>query len=197
MIQPTNDFTAQDKNSNMLVSRVAGLGVLHHNPIGFTGPLSQHLLGYNSIINVVRQTLRDLVEVAATHMLLTGCCNRNADISSIAMKYVISICEGIHGTLTTFSLPFLLPNNCALSIAVKSYLDDLLNDPNPTAPETKIRIVEVASTRYFPQSTRFTKDLKTAFMLWDAIYAGITSDAIPDATQQLWKETDQWLSARR
>jgi hypothetical protein len=77
----------------MLVSRVAGLGILHHNPIGFTGPLSQHLLGYNSIINVVRQTLRDLVEVAATQMFLTGCCNRHAEIPSIAMKYVTLVCS--------------------------------------------------------------------------------------------------------
>jgi len=82
----TDNSAAKDKNSNMLVSRVAGLGILHHRPIGFTGPLSQHLLGYNSIINVVRQTLRDLVEVAATHMFATGCCNRHADISSIAMQ---------------------------------------------------------------------------------------------------------------
>jgi hypothetical protein len=183
----------------MLVSRVAGLGVLRHNPIGFTGPLSQHLLGYNSIINVVRQTLRDLVEVAATQMLLTGCCKRNADISSIAMQYVIPTREGIACTLTAFRLPFLVPNNCALSIAVKSYLDDLLNDPNPTAAETKVRIVEVAATRYFPQSVDYSRDLKTAFALWDAIYAGVKSEgtAIPDATQELWKQTDRWLNARR
>jgi|TARA_R110002003_G_scaffold388_13_gene19381 hypothetical protein len=71
----------------MLVSRVAGLGELRHRPIGFTGPLSQHLLGYNSIINIIRQTLRDLVEVAATHMFLYGCCNRLAvDLSVVAMK---------------------------------------------------------------------------------------------------------------
>jgi len=71
----------------MLVSRVAGLGTLRHRPIGFTGPLSQHLLGYNSIIDVVRQTLRDLVEVSSTHMFLTGCCDRHVDLSGIAMKY--------------------------------------------------------------------------------------------------------------
>jgi hypothetical protein len=71
----------------MLVSRVAGLGELRHRPIGFTGPLSQHLLGYNSIVNIVRQTLRDLIEVTSTHMFLTGCCNRSAvDTSVIAMK---------------------------------------------------------------------------------------------------------------
>lgn len=72
----------------MLVSRIAGFGTLHHRPIGFTGPLSQHLLGYNSIVNVVRQTLRDLVEVASTHMFLTACCDRKADLKNIAMKYV-------------------------------------------------------------------------------------------------------------
>jgi hypothetical protein len=75
----------------MLVSRVAGLGTLHHRPIGFTGPLSQHLLAYNSIINVVRQALRDIIEVAATQMFCTGCCSRHADISVIAMKSVSRI----------------------------------------------------------------------------------------------------------
>ncbi|EDU48756.1 XPG N-terminal domain containing protein [Pyrenophora tritici-repentis Pt-1C-BFP] len=180
----TDNSTAKDKNANMLVSRVAGLGILHHRPIGFTGPLSQHLLGYNSIINVVRQTLRDLVEVAATHMFATGCCNRHADISAIAMQ-----------------LPFLLPNNCALSIAVKSYLDELLsNDADPTSPETKARVVDTASMRYFPQSLQFETDLKMAFSLWDAIYAGVNSannTTIPEATKQIWTETDKWLSERR
>jgi hypothetical protein len=71
----------------MLISRVAGLGTLRHRPIGFTGPLSQHLLGYNSIVNVVRQTIRDMVEVACTQMFLTGCCNRHTNLSDISVKY--------------------------------------------------------------------------------------------------------------
>jgi hypothetical protein len=73
-------------------------------------------------------------------------------------------------------LPFLLPNNCALSIAVKSYLDELLsNDADPTSPQTKARVLETASTRYFPQSIDFSGDLKMAFGLWDAIYEGVKS----------------------
>ncbi|KAH7067400.1 temperature dependent protein affecting M2 dsRNA replication-domain-containing protein [Paraphoma chrysanthemicola] len=176
--------SAKDQQFNMLVSRVAGLGELRHRPIGFTGPLSQHLLGYNSIVNIVRQTLRDLVEVAATHMFLHGCCNRLAvDLSVVAMK-----------------LPFLLPNNCALSIAVKSYLDELLsNDADPTSPQTKARVLETASTRYFPQSVDFAGDLKTAFELWDAIYEGVKSggSAVPEASKKLWNETNEWLAARR
>lgn len=98
-------------------------------------------------------------------------------------------------------LPFLLPNNCALSIAVKSYLDELLsNDADPTADETKVRVIETASTRYFPQSLNFFDDLKTAFSLWDAIYAGVNSansNTISEATKQVWTETNQWLAERR
>ncbi|KAJ4362352.1 hypothetical protein N0V83_010445 [Neocucurbitaria cava] len=177
--------STKDQNSNMLVSRVAGLGTLRHKPIGFTGPLSQHLLGYNSIIDVVRRTLRDLVEVASTHMFLTGCCNRHADLPVISMK-----------------LPFLLPNNCALSIAVKSYLDELLsNDADPTSPETKARVVGTASKRYFPQSIDFSGDLQTAFELWDAVFDGVKNNggggAVPETTKKLWTETNEWLAARR
>lgn len=81
---------AKDQRANMLISRVAGLGTLQHKPIGFTGPLSQHLLGYGSIVNLVRQTLRDLVEAACTNMFLTGCCDRSTDLSSLITKYVTS-----------------------------------------------------------------------------------------------------------
>ncbi|KAH8725801.1 temperature dependent protein affecting M2 dsRNA replication-domain-containing protein [Phaeosphaeriaceae sp. PMI808] len=176
--------STKDQQCNMLVSRVAGLGELQHRPIGFTGPLSQHLLGYNSIINVVRRSLRDLIEVTATHMLLTGCCNRlAADLTQVAMK-----------------LPFLIPNNCALSIAVKSYLDELVsNDADPTSPQTKARVLETASTRYFPQSLDFSGDLKTAFELWDAVYEGVQSagNAVTEANKKSWTETNEWLAARR
>jgi hypothetical protein len=96
-------------------------------------------------------------------------------------------------------LPFLLPNNCALSIAVKSYLDELLsNDADPTATSTKMRVLETASTRYFPQSFDFSGDLKKAFELWDAIYEGVKGGSnVPEATRKLWTETNDWLAARR
>jgi hypothetical protein len=83
--------TEKDKQFNLLVSRVAGLQNLRHAAVGFTGPLSQHLLGYSSIINLVRQTLRDLVEVAATHLFMGAFANRDAsNLSEIAVKYVPS-----------------------------------------------------------------------------------------------------------
>jgi hypothetical protein len=77
----------EDRQFNLLVSRVAGLQNLRHAAVGFTGPLSQHLLGYNGVINLVRQTLRDLVEVTATHLFMGAFADRNAcDLSEIAIK---------------------------------------------------------------------------------------------------------------
>lgn len=97
-------------------------------------------------------------------------------------------------------LPFLLPNNCALSIAVKSYLDELLSgDADPTAPQTKVKVVETASTRYFPQSIDFPGDLKTAFEIWDAVYDGVThgGSVLSEGSIHFWSETNTWLAARR
>jgi hypothetical protein len=99
----------------MLISRVAGLGTLRHRPIGFTGPLSQHLLGYNSIVNVVRQTIRDMVEVACTQMFLTGCCNRHANLSDISVKYEKCECLAGRANQRQVALPAaqqLRPQHC-------------------------------------------------------------------------------------
>lgn len=83
----TDHPPAKDQQCSMLFSRVAGLGELKHRPIGFTGALSHHVLGYNSIINLVRQSLRDLMETTVTNICLTGCCDRSAlDLSEVATE---------------------------------------------------------------------------------------------------------------
>lgn len=83
---------------------------------------------------------------------------------------------------------------------MKSYLDELLsNDADPTSPQTKERVIETASKRYFPQSLDFSGDLETAFELWDAVHEGVKNggSAIPESTKKLWSETNEWLTARR
>lgn len=101
--------------------------------------------------------------------------------------------------LTNNRLPFLLPNNCALSIAVKSYLDELLNDTDSTSLETKTRVKETAAGRYFPQSQDLIGDLKTAFELWDAVYDGVKNSGpvLKDSEKKQWAEANEWLAARR
>lgn len=96
-------------------------------------------------------------------------------------------------------LPFLLPNNCALGIGVKSYLDELTNDADPTSADSKSRVVETVSTRYFPQSIDFPSDLRTAFALWDAVYAGVKASGtkVSQQNKTMWNETNDWLQQRR
>lgn len=96
-------------------------------------------------------------------------------------------------------LPFLLPNNCALSIAVKSYLDELYTDNDPTATETKERVRETAATRYFPQALDLVGDLQMANELWDAIYDGVknSGSAVSESEKKQWAEANEWLAARR
>jgi hypothetical protein len=106
-------------------------------------------------------------------------------------------------TLIYIRLPFLLPNNCALSIAVKSYLDELYNDAegpiDPTSAEVKAGVKQVAATRYFPQSTHLVEDLHIAFELWDAVYDGVknSGNTLKESEKKYWTETDEWLRARR
>ena len=96
-------------------------------------------------------------------------------------------------------LPFLLPNNCALGIGVKSYLDELTNDSDPTSDNSKTRVIDTVSTRYFPQSIDFPNDLGTAFALWDAVFAGVKASGtkISPQNKRLWIETNDWLRERR
>jgi hypothetical protein len=82
---------------------------------------------------------------------------------------------------------------------VKSYLDELLADADPTSAEAKARVQETASTRYFPQSENFSGDLKTAFELWDAVFEGVQNSGtlLKDAEKKTWAESNEWLAGRR
>lgn len=66
-----------DKRSCLLVSRVASLGKLRHQPKGYSGPLSRHLLGYHSVISALRASLRDLVDISLATMFLDGNADRD------------------------------------------------------------------------------------------------------------------------
>lgn len=63
----------------MLISRTACLGKLRHQPRGYSGPLSRHLLSYNSVISSLHASLRDLLEMSLVTMFLEGHVNRERD----------------------------------------------------------------------------------------------------------------------
>ena len=61
----------------MLVSRLACLGKIRHNAKRWSGPLSKHLLAYQSIISSVHESLRDLMEMILAAMFLEGLVERD------------------------------------------------------------------------------------------------------------------------
>ena len=65
-------------------------------------------------------------------------------------------------------LPFIDDNDCGLGIAVRTYLDDLPLQANPTSPEARSE-VKAKGKEWFQHSESFTGNLDLAFKLWDAV----------------------------
>lgn len=104
-----------DKQNVILISRVACLAKFRHRAIGYTGPLSRHLLAYHQVAAAVRGALRDLVETHACNMFLAGSVVRRIDKPTMF-------------TDLSFGLPFVEEPDAGLALLVKSYLDELSND---------------------------------------------------------------------
>jgi hypothetical protein len=90
------------KKHMTLISRIACLGPLQHREIGYTGVLSRSMLAYMSMIDAVRQSVRDLLEVCLTTMLLNGDAERErTDWNELGLEYVPhSLSVSQLGTLT-------------------------------------------------------------------------------------------------
>jgi hypothetical protein len=67
------------------------------------------------------------------------------------------------------SLPFLNDVDCALGIAVKSYLDELSAQSEPTAEASREAVKTKGANEWFPHATDFKGDLQRAFALWDSV----------------------------
>lgn len=137
--------TDTDKAFTLLLSRVAALGTFRHEEIGFTGPLSRHLLAYHQMTAAVRGSLRDLVEMHAVSMLLSGVASRN-----MAPKAYTDL---------GCSLPFAREPDLGLSLVVKSYLDELSNDPSRRSD----------IQRWFSHAVDIQGDLQKAWKMWAAV----------------------------
>ncbi|KAI9718407.1 MAG: hypothetical protein M1812_004128 [Candelaria pacifica] len=170
-----------DKRNCLLVSRIACLGKLRHRTIGFTGPLSRNLLAYHSLTSAVRQSLRDLVETSLATLLLNGDAERDRD----------------DWEELSLELPFIDDNDCALGIAVKSYLDELAVYEDPSSAAAKDAVKAKGPADWIPNSVDFVGDLYRAFKLWDAVYAGVKVAGKEVQGGELWTEVDQWLAKRR
>jgi hypothetical protein len=137
--------TETDKAYTLLISRIACLGTFRHREIGFTGPLSRHLLGYQQMTSVVRGSLRDLVEVHALSMVGSGAVSRQLNPTDY--------------TSLGADLPFVEEPDLGLSLVVKSFLDELSNDAGKRSD----------ITRWFNHAYNIPGDLEKAWNMWGAV----------------------------
>lgn len=161
--------TDKDKSNAMLVSRVACLGTVEHDKIGYTGPLSRNLLAYHQMTAAVRGALRDLIEAHAGYIFCSGSVQR--------------VWNNPMYTDLAASLPFVNEPDLGLGIVVKSYLDEL-SSPKPAQIEA-----------WFHHVHDIDGNLKKAWTMWDAVCQS-TFRLDPERTQ-LIEITDQRRSTGR
>lgn len=117
----------------------------------------------------MRSTLRDLVEVILASLLLSGDADRDRkDWPSLSLKYVRNCESRAPYTDNLPSLPFIDDNDCGLGIGVRTYLDDLPQQAEPTSPSVRAE-VKAKGKDWFQHSHSFVENLDLAFQLWDAV----------------------------
>lgn len=97
--------------------------------------------------------------------------------------------------LIAIRLPFWKDIDCALGIAVKTYLDDFAS-PNLSEEKKDEKKKEYAAT-LIPHNVDFASDLDLAFGLFDSVFAGVQTleDEIPEKSS--WEKANQYLAVRR
>ncbi|KAK2767003.1 hypothetical protein FQN54_006320 [Arachnomyces sp. PD_36] len=180
----------KDQTFNLMVSRVACIGKLRHKDIGYSGPLSRQLLSYRSLISVVRSTLRELMEVILVGMFLGGEAARGMPMPAGEHK------DRNDYHMLASSLPFIDDNDCGLGIAVRTYLDDLPQNPDPTSPSVRAEAKEKGK-EWFQHSESFGDNLGMAFRIWDAVYKGVQTAGKEAGDVKLWDEANEWLEGRK
>lgn len=164
--------TDADKQYVLLFSRIACLASFHHASIGYTGPLSRHLLAYHQMTAAVRGALRDLVEMHACNMFLSGAAERKLGRSNQFLDL-------------SFDLPFVAEPDVGLGLLVKSYLDELSNEQG--AKKGMI-------SDWFIHAQDIDGDLGKVWKLFEAINAGVQAgENNISETKKVFKGAGEWL----
>ncbi|KAE9968528.1 hypothetical protein EG328_007520 [Venturia inaequalis] len=173
--------TGKDKRCTLLISRIANFGRFDHQAIGYTGPLSRNMLAYNSLVTAVRTGLRDMSEACVTAMLLDGQVSRKScDLTELGLD-----------------LPFLINNDCVLSVVALSHFGEMSTLEQPISYETVNERVKYENDVLFKYAEDYPKQIRKILVLWDAIYKGVT--VMPDTFKHKsqFHEVNEWLQPLR
>ncbi|KAK5731353.1 hypothetical protein LTR15_001293 [Elasticomyces elasticus] len=172
--------SSQDKANTLLISRVCTLARFHHRSIGYTGPLSRHLLAYHQLASSVRESARDLIDSHAAALLLSGAVDRLA-VGQLKMSEFGS------------SLPFTREPDLGLSLVVKSWLDEMCKAIGGTTGQERHDV-----SGWFNYVVDFDADLQRAWGLWGAVNAGVQAAGtiVPEGTKRMFRGADEWLKKK-
>lgn len=155
----------------MLISRTASLAKLHHQPKGYSGPLSRHLLSYNSIVSSLQSSLRDLIEMSLATMFLEGHVDRErSDWMDLSLGYYprsIPHVSCAHSNSTQYRLPLYEERSCALGVITMTYLNELCTRDDPTSESTRAEMK--IKSQGWVEYCDFPASLNDSFRLWDSV----------------------------
>lgn len=206
----------EDKNCVILISRVATLLQLRQDNTGYTGPLSKNLLAFHSMTIAVGTANRNVIESLLAYMFMSGQAKRSKlDGWKISHRYVGEVwgrgvallSDGDNGdngdngdadpNRLFGSLPFYEFPDAALSIAVKTFLDDSTFDT--TAEQRQQRQKEFPGN-FVPHALKPFEDFDVVFGLVDALHAGVgllgDGEMKADAKAD-WDKAKKYLDRRR
>lgn len=176
--------SSNDNGHIALISQIASHISLHHNPVGYTGPLSRELLGYGCFVAEQTKLLRQLTEAITASLFLNGNTNRT------------SWSESSKWTELVRQLPFVSTPNTGTGIAVKFYLQELTSASNPSDDSAAIEAIK----SMFSQASNIRQDIYDALSFWDAfvdIIRRAPTGLISKAFQSRVSDADIWLKSYR
>ncbi|EFX03005.1 xpg i-region protein [Grosmannia clavigera kw1407] len=171
----------EDKSCVVLISRVATLLQLRQDVSGYTGPLSKNLLAFHSMTVAVGSANRNVIEALLANTFMSGQAKRSK----------------LDNWKISHRLPFYEFPDAALSIAVKTFLDESTFD---TTPEQRQQRQKEFPENFIPRALKPFEDFDMVFGLVDALHAGVgtlgDSEMKADVKAD-WDKAKKYLDRRR
>lgn len=122
------------------------------------------------MVSAVRKSLRDLLEVILLTLFLNNDVNRTYQkLGELSLRFVFLNLSRGNLTNGACSLPFTDDNDCALGIAVLTYLDHVALQDDSSSPTAKAASKAKGGSEWFLHITSFEDNLEKAFRLWDHV----------------------------
>ncbi len=194
--------TTKEKEYVTLISRFGGFLSLKQKPVNYYGPLNQSLLAFRSFIELLRSTLRNLIEASTVSLLANEEVNRldrtNNDWSNLATK--IPFADVAPNTVMAIVIHNYLEETVVLSNIEleKSSTTNLSSDAFKNVIRlSKERVAENNSIGSPQALTYLERSFQFFNIITDIINFAGKEGLIKAATVKQFTDANEWLSERK